>query len=624
MPFWYILFKDVLGSVVRYPVAVIMTAFTAIMYSRFYRLCLVFVRTLKKLDNIIEQIVIFLEFNVDKCTYCNWTNLFLSLAFVLVFLYPVYVVFKAAYQSLNRIASNLKMDPKESIGITPEKMLPGSNLEQHAKMPKFQVEIWIDVDGLWVFQGYGFRVGDNLYTAGHVVEGAIKFKLVNFEGKSSVVDTLNLFRETPYDFVVGHLCVNDWSRLGVASAKFASCAAFDQYVCAYGLGCRTHAALKECSLFGMVQYLGSTQPGWSGAPYYMNNTIYGLHVGGGASGNYGYVADFIHAITKSYSEESPDYIMRTARRRKIKKLTIRKSPGNPDDWIVTMDGRYHVVDDDDLAKMEEQGLTFDIVGEKATVQTELTFLADSHPSEFASMSLPPQNLKEMAQNHRQVTDLKLAPAGEAQYSCQDETHLVISPETKPTMIPTRTQTDELTPIVQKLDSVLKLVEKSEPQPPKIEETVRTFEKSFENKISALTDNLEKILEKSAANAYKCQKAGADLDQCVAQRNDAQCNLLAESVSQLVIKNLGTHFQRSMPALQNEALATTSRNFNPRKPDSQHQQKRKTNHQIIQEQVASLTQKIESLTHSLAASTAGHTQIVPEGNAAMGDQPNGKA
>lgn len=182
-------------------------------------------------------------------------------------------------------------------GIQGESARPGSNIvHDDAAWPDCQVLLY-EAGALWsTFVGCGVRVGDWLVTYSHVVQGIQKlvvrtkkgYFLVNSGGrKSSRLADVTYYQLAPAE----------WSRMGVTSANKKpvpeQMALRAQPAMVWSKEGYTQGTLAPLNLAKMkMEYSGTTEPGFSGAPYMGgpgNNQVLGLHQGVQEGHNVGFI-----------------------------------------------------------------------------------------------------------------------------------------------------------------------------------------------------------------------------------------------------------------------------------------------------------------------------------------------
>nr|UGO57181.1 MAG: hypothetical protein 2 [Riboviria sp.] len=116
--------------------------------------------------------------------------------------------------------------------------------------------------------------------------------------------------------------------------------------------------LKIHNCMPYLNYDGSTKPGFSGAPYYSGNTVFGMHVGAN-NVNLAIDSTFIQAaILKSETPIFEERILREAKRegRKIRYKTY----SDPDTIYVLSNGQYLAMDYNSLAEDLRAVLEYDV------------------------------------------------------------------------------------------------------------------------------------------------------------------------------------------------------------------------------------------------------------------------
>lgn len=235
--------------------------------------------------------------------------------------------------------------------FVPEKMVPGSQFQMNAPTPKFQVEIYGSIDGDKYYPvGQGFWAENYIITAAHVVYDFKKIKLVKDAAEVEV--EADHFKTIDGDLALLPVQPGFTSKLKLAKAKLAHVGATKNgglmaQVVAFGQ--RSFGFINPYEQFGYCSYGGSTIKGFSGAPYYLNNTVFGMHLGGNLE-NLGYEGSYIRSLLKpsatitSYREDSEEWLIDMASRET--EFLYERSPVNPDEYKIKIRGSYHVVDDD--------------------------------------------------------------------------------------------------------------------------------------------------------------------------------------------------------------------------------------------------------------------------------------
>lgn len=251
----------------------------------------------------------------------------------------------------------------------PEKMVSGSEFEMNVPVPKFQCEVHVSMDGKrWVLNGQAFWVRDCLLTAAHVMQDYTYVKLV----KGGAVSHVTNWTLLDGDIAMIPMRPEEASRLSLSKAKLISISPGSKsglLVQVSALGKRSCGFLKTFEQFGFCEYQGSTIKGFSGAPYFMNNQVYGMHLGGAVS-NLGYEAAFLDALLvneeKVYDpEDSGEFIMDQISR--DEDWQYERNPYTPDEYKVKANGKYYFLDED---QMDEVRQRFGKRGREVTIRTD--------------------------------------------------------------------------------------------------------------------------------------------------------------------------------------------------------------------------------------------------------------
>lgn len=267
----------------------------------------------------------------------------------------------------------------EAIPLLPfeaERVVSSSPLVNTKVMPAFQVEIWISEGGEFVKAGNGFRCSDNqVMTAYHVVMHAKDVRLQTASGRIEM--EASRFVQLNGDVAVVLLSAVELSSLRVTKPRMAACATvkgtgtFGQVV-AYGQ--QSMGMVMPYDAFGYVTYTGSTVPGFSGAPYYLGNCVLGMHIGAQGQ-NLGYDGSYLAMLVRSTQESTQwleTQILRAARRGQ--KIRATRSPFDPDEVQLVVNGQYHVVQYDNIPDRLDVMLKWDgsedIVSQKETAYVD--------------------------------------------------------------------------------------------------------------------------------------------------------------------------------------------------------------------------------------------------------------
>lgn len=257
--------------------------------------------------------------------------------------------------------------PPVQSAFGPEKMLPGSMFEK-AVMPKFQCEIHGSRGGSeFHVRGQGFRTETGICTAAHVVSDLDEIKIV--VGDKFVIlpkneETEDDFLQLEGDLMMIFLEDKHFGILGMTKPKLSALAVTEgSGLMAQVVACgqRSMGFLTPLEdKFGYIEYQGSTVGGFSGAPYYVNNIVFGMHLGGHVA-NIGYDAAYLRSLLNPskrtikedglayVGEDSEEWLNEQIER--SENFQWSQSPFSPDEYRVKINSQYYFVDDDVFGRM---------------------------------------------------------------------------------------------------------------------------------------------------------------------------------------------------------------------------------------------------------------------------------
>lgn len=234
-------------------------------------------------------------------------------------------------------------------GFVVERSVEGST-PVNTSCPDFVCEVWCQFAGRRTRMGTAFRIGHRVYTAMHVIQGAEKCFLR--AGDREVEVAVSAFKQ--YDVDIAY-CDYD-HILMMASGKFVK--RFTSVYCMVNNGStQTMGYITLHPVVGHVEYSGTTLPSYSGAPYFVGRTVYGMHVGAGQV-NVGVDAAFLHALettvcVKEASEFSTDPSeLQEEFRRSGGKMEARLMPNEM--YSVRVQGQYRVYDEETYNRVAEK------------------------------------------------------------------------------------------------------------------------------------------------------------------------------------------------------------------------------------------------------------------------------
>lgn len=165
-------------------------------------------------------------------------------------------------------------------------------------------------------------------------------------GKFYVLDT---------DLLVLEMSEAEFSKVGLAKCRALPAipeqkGSYCSVVGAFGKG--TTGNLTHSTIFGQVNYTGSTFQGYSGAGYFAGSQLAGIHIHGGVM-NGGYSASYlwaeIHHLWKVKPEDSSAWLEEEIKKGADVKVDPRWH--DVDEKRIRVNGRYHIVSADTLTQV---------------------------------------------------------------------------------------------------------------------------------------------------------------------------------------------------------------------------------------------------------------------------------
>lgn len=234
-----------------------------------------------------------------------------------------------------------------------EKMMPGSLLEFTAKMQPFQMEVWVKRGVALTKSGQAFNTNFGIFTAYHVIEDAEEVVLRTEKGKVEI--PIGSFMQLEGDVALFVPTAQVTGQLGISQSKLIKIETPSRkaglLVNAQAFGNKTMGLLKTSEAFGLCEYSGSTIKGFSGAPYYVGKHVYGMHIAG-STVNLGLESAYLHMLAKRAQEDTDDFLQEQIVR-EGREYTWERSPYDPDEARVKMDGMYFSVDMDFIRKLKK-------------------------------------------------------------------------------------------------------------------------------------------------------------------------------------------------------------------------------------------------------------------------------
>lgn len=159
------------------------------------------------------------------------------------------------------------------------------------EIPKCQIGVYRCGTFSDTFVGYAIRLAEDVITLPlHVSQLAMPEMVLKNErtgetlyvGKRAIIET-NVVSDLCYMKVFATEMVN----LKISIAHFPKSGDLEGFVSVVGKKGMSSGKLTKHMTKGLMEYMGSTLPGYSGAAYMLGNKVYGMHIGAGGTSNLG-------------------------------------------------------------------------------------------------------------------------------------------------------------------------------------------------------------------------------------------------------------------------------------------------------------------------------------------------
>nr|QRW42341.1 MAG: putative serine protease [Marma virus]QRW42371.1 MAG: putative serine protease [Marma virus]QRW42375.1 MAG: putative serine protease [Marma virus] len=286
----------------------------------------------------------------------RYETMSLNIVYTIVAFYVTVIVGLIIYYDCKRKEAKRHkyLTMKETGQYVGEKAMPNSNYEIVPILPAFQAAVLVSLDGItYKENGQCFWVDEGLLTASHVVEGYKYCCIYRDENHKFEAET-SIFESGQGDYACCRDPVSITQKVGLAKGKLASVAVSKgagYTVNIVARGKRTIGFLETHPQFGFVQYSGSTTYGFSGAPYHVGRTIFGMHLGADSI-NIGYDAAFlktelrpsrvIRKLVDLKKEDSASWLVEQLGRQE--EVQYWQSPFDPSEYKLRVGNMYHIVD----------------------------------------------------------------------------------------------------------------------------------------------------------------------------------------------------------------------------------------------------------------------------------------
>nr|UGO57125.1 MAG: hypothetical protein 2 [Riboviria sp.] len=172
--------------------------------------------------------------------------------------------------------------------IRGEAMQPGSVFRPACTIPRYQVPLHSPGVLQDSFLGYGIRVDDVLVLPTHVLNASGGALLLKGKTTKFLLEQLPIHSEILTDVSYFLLDKVVWSGLGIQAASVARAPSRPLPVTVAGPNGLSTGFVTMNSMPFVLNFTGSTLPGYSGAAYVHNGQVYGMHAGENNGENVGY------------------------------------------------------------------------------------------------------------------------------------------------------------------------------------------------------------------------------------------------------------------------------------------------------------------------------------------------
>lgn len=178
------------------------------------------------------------------------------------------------------------------------------------KMPPGQVSIKVPGYLSDSHVGYGLRVGNVLVTPAHVI-GSLMTPIIEYNGRKVLISLNNRIMSRLMPDIV-YIMLDDvtWTRIGCPKVRLLDTTPkMATSVTCTGLNGTSVGLLRKSTKMGLMVYGGSTVPGMSGAGYFINDHVHGIHNGVMGNENVGVaISAILRELKAVFRGETPVYV----------------------------------------------------------------------------------------------------------------------------------------------------------------------------------------------------------------------------------------------------------------------------------------------------------------------------
>lgn len=227
----------------------------------------------------------------------------------------------------------------------------------NSAQPSSQFSVWSVDDDTRTLLGHGVRLDDYLVVPTHVINSVGAVHIVScrvdkngVERRECVAKDELVWRELCFDVSYCALPAKLGAHLQKARVGPVHGKVFCEIATAFDKDNSSGSYLEKAG-FGMLEYHGSTRPGFSGAVYKCNGSVVAMHLGGGVQNLAVSLSYVMNLLKHPESSEAAalERILRSANREDWEYAAT----GDPDQLQVYAGGRYYVIDREEFYQMME-------------------------------------------------------------------------------------------------------------------------------------------------------------------------------------------------------------------------------------------------------------------------------
>lgn len=184
--------------------------------------------------------------------------------------------------------------------IQPEAAMPGSPMKPGSAIPDYMLKVYKPGILRDTFMGYAIRIDEVLVMPMHVFASSCVDDKITLEGRTIQHTSINVIESRRCnDVAYSLLDSKTWSKLGTKRATVLPTVERSVPVTIFGHAGSAAGYATKSPFPHILNFSGSTLPGYSGSAYVSNGAAYGMHIGVAMEGNIGVSLESIHHEIKT-------------------------------------------------------------------------------------------------------------------------------------------------------------------------------------------------------------------------------------------------------------------------------------------------------------------------------------